>query len=86
MCWQSQPGDMQHGLPLLFFSGQGTALSRQQVLMSDKVLENYIRQRYQSPPQLTGNSWPGKEVKPTLMGINFYRRAIELQEKYKSAE
>jgi len=50
--------------------------------MSDKVLENYIRQLIEAhhSPQVTV-AWQGGE--PTLMGINFYRRAIELQEKYR---
>ncbi|AAM06025.1 TPA: anaerobic sulfatase maturase [Methanosarcina acetivorans] len=50
--------------------------------MSDEVLENYIRQLIaaHSSPQVT-IAWQGGE--PTLMGIDFYRRAIELQEKYK---
>jgi uncharacterized protein len=50
--------------------------------MSDEVLENYIRQLIaaHSSPQVTV-AWQGGE--PTLMGIDFYRRAIELQEKYR---
>jgi uncharacterized protein len=50
--------------------------------MSDEVLENYIRQliaAHRSPQVTVG--WQGGE--PTLMGIDFYRRAIELQEKYR---
>lgn len=50
--------------------------------MSDKVLENYIRQLIEAhhSSQVT-IAWQGGE--PTLMGIDFYRRAIELQEKYR---
>ncbi|MGB9939558.1 anaerobic sulfatase maturase [Methanosarcina sp.] len=50
--------------------------------MSDEVLENYIRQLIEAhrSPQVTV-AWQGGE--PTLMGIGFYRRAIELQEKYR---
>jgi len=50
--------------------------------MSDEVLENYIRQLIKAHrnPQVTV-AWQGGE--PTLMGIDFYRRAIELQEKYR---
>ncbi|WP_048155388.1 anaerobic sulfatase maturase [Methanosarcina sp. Kolksee] len=50
--------------------------------MSDEVLGNYIRQLIAAhrSPQVTV-AWQGGE--PTLMGIDFYRRAIELQEKYK---
>ncbi len=50
--------------------------------MSDEILENYIRQLIaaHSSPQVTV-AWQGGE--PTLMGIDFYRRAIELQEKHR---
>ena len=50
--------------------------------MSDEVLENYIRQLITAhrSPQVTV-AWQGGD--PTLMGIDFYRRAIELQEKYR---
>lgn len=50
--------------------------------MSDEVLESYIRQLIKAhlSPQVTV-AWQGGE--PTLMGIDFYRRAIELQEKYR---
>ena len=50
--------------------------------MSDEVLETYIRQliEYHRSPQVTV-AWQGGE--PTLMGIEFYRQAIEYQKKYK---
>ncbi len=50
--------------------------------MSDEVLEGYIRQLIQS--HLTNQvniAWQGGE--PTLMGLDFYRRAIALAEKYR---
>ena len=49
--------------------------------MSDEVLEAFTRQYIES--QLSSEivfGWQGGE--PTLMGIDFYRRAIEFQEKY----
>ena len=50
--------------------------------MSDDVLENYIRQLIEThrSNQVTV-AWQGGE--PTLMGVDFYRRAIEYQEKYR---
>jgi uncharacterized protein len=50
--------------------------------MSDEVLENYIRQLIEGhrSPEVTV-AWQGGE--PTLMGLDFYRRAIELQDKYR---
>jgi uncharacterized protein len=48
--------------------------------MSDEVLENYIRQLIESHrSDKVTVAWQGGE--PTLMGVDFYRRAIELQEK-----
>ena len=50
--------------------------------MSDEVLENYIRQLIEGhrTPQVTV-AWQGGE--PTLMGLDFYRRAIEFQNKFR---
>jgi len=50
--------------------------------MSDDVLEAYIRQLIEThrSNQVTV-AWQGGE--PTLMGIDFYRKAIEYQEKYR---
>ena len=50
--------------------------------MSDEVLESYIRQLIESHrTDKVTVAWQGGE--PTLMGINFFRRAIACQEKYK---
>jgi uncharacterized protein len=50
--------------------------------MSDELLERYIRQLIESHQvdQVTV-AWQGGE--PTLMGLGFYRRAIDLEEKYR---
>ena len=50
--------------------------------MSDDVLDRYIRQLIEahSSPVVTV-AWQGGE--PTLMGLDFYRRAIEIQEQYR---
>jgi uncharacterized protein len=49
--------------------------------MSDEVLENYIRQNINAQPgENVIFSWQGGE--PTLLGLDFYRRAIELQQHY----
>jgi uncharacterized protein len=49
--------------------------------MSDELLETFTRQYIaaQQVPQVTF-AWQGGE--PTLMGLDFYRRAVELQEQY----
>ncbi|MBC8253606.1 MAG: anaerobic sulfatase maturase [Ardenticatenia bacterium] len=50
--------------------------------MSDEMLETYIRQLIEShrTKEVTV-AWQGGE--PTLMGIDFYRRAIEYQDRYR---
>jgi uncharacterized protein len=49
--------------------------------MSDETLEAYVRQYIQSQdvPEVAF-AWQGGE--PTLMGLDFFRRAVELQQKY----
>jgi uncharacterized protein len=49
--------------------------------MSDEVHEAYIKQLFESHqvPQVTV-AWQGGE--PTLMGLDFFRRSLELQKKY----
>ena len=49
--------------------------------MRDEVLEAYIRQYVQAQPgQHVSFAWQGGE--PTLLGISFFERAIELQKKH----
>ncbi len=49
--------------------------------MSDEVLERYVSQyiEAQDVPQVNF-AWQGGE--PTLMGVDFYRKAVELQKRY----
>ena len=49
--------------------------------MSDEVHEAYIRQLFEAHqvPRVTV-AWQGGE--PTLMGLDFFRRSVELQKKY----
>ncbi len=49
--------------------------------MSDELLETYIRQMIEShrAPEVT-IAWQGGE--PTLMGLEFYRRAVALEKRY----
>ena len=49
--------------------------------MSDEVLETYIRKtaEYQTVPELL-YAWQGGE--PTMMGLDFFRTALELEKQY----
>ena len=49
--------------------------------MSDEMMEAYIRQTIEGHrvPEVT-IAWQGGE--PTLMGLDFYRRAVEVEKKY----
>lgn len=48
--------------------------------MSDQVLEAYTRQYLQAMPVRAEFGWQGGE--PTLAGLDFFKRAIELQRQY----
>ena len=49
--------------------------------MSDEVLEEYIRQYIQAQPAPEIHfAWQGGE--PTLLGVEFFRKAVELQQKH----
>ena len=53
--------------------------------MKDEILEAYIRQTIES--QQTSEvtvAWQGGE--PTLMGLDFFRRSIELEKKYQKPD
>ena len=49
--------------------------------MSDQVLESYIRQYIEAHDTLVVNfAWQGGE--PTLLGVDFFRRVVELEKRY----
>lgn len=50
-------------------------------IMSDEVMESYVRQTIASQPMdSTVIAWQGGE--PTLMGLDFFRRVMEVEKKY----
>jgi uncharacterized protein len=49
--------------------------------MNDTVLENFIRQQLEAQGEQATIAWQGGE--PTLMGLKFFRRAIELTNQYR---
>lgn len=53
--------------------------------MSDEVLEAYIRKYMESQPgPVVGFDWQGGE--PTLMGVDFFQRALDLQKRYSNGK
>ena len=65
-----------------FFLDKELLYPNSQFRMNDETLEAYIRQLIEShrSSQVTV-AWQGGE--PTLMGLDFYRKAIYFQEKYR---
>ncbi|MCE5278920.1 MAG: anaerobic sulfatase maturase [Planctomycetaceae bacterium] len=53
-------------------------------MMSDAVLDSYTRQYIQTQPQQCEFGWQGGE--PTLAGIDFFRKAVDLQTQYNLGE
>ena len=51
--------------------------------MSEEVLEKLIKDYMQLRFPIAGFAWQGGE--PTLMGLDFYKKAVELQKKYGAA-
>jgi len=49
--------------------------------MHDDLLETYVRQLLESQPERVQVAWQGGE--PTLMGVDFFERMVELVEKYR---
>ena len=65
-----------------FLSKENLYPARESKLMSEAVLETYIRQLFQaSPGPQVEVAWQGGE--PMLRGIDFFRRSVELAEKYR---
>jgi len=65
-----------------FFLSKEALYPNEKRRMSEGTLENYVRQLLEShrSPQVTV-AWQGGE--PTLMGLDFFRRSVELVEKHR---
>jgi len=65
-----------------FFLDKEALYPNSKFRMSDELLETYIRQLIEShKTNEVALAWQGGE--PTLMGLDFYRRAVALAEKYR---
>ena len=69
------------GCRYCFYSSREGLYPGSDFRMSKKLLESYIRQHIEAhrAPEIIF-SWQGGE--PTLMGLDFFRRAVSLQQKY----
>ncbi len=65
-----------------FFLSKDSLYPEEKTRMPDAVLEAYIRQRLDAPLHEEINiAWQGGE--PTIMGLDFFRRAMDLVAKYR---
>jgi uncharacterized protein len=68
-----------------FFLSKDQLYPNERTRMSDEVLEAYIRQRLSQANEPEINiAWQGGE--PTIMGLEFFERAVALTEKYRKPE
>ena len=63
-----------------FYKTRSPEFGRGKQRMNDEVLEKLIQDYMRLNFPVAGFAWQGGE--PTLMGIDFYRRVVELQKKY----
>jgi uncharacterized protein len=63
-----------------FYKSRAPQIGTGRQRMSDDVLEKLIKDYLGLRFPMSGFAWQGGE--PTLMGLDFYRRAVELQKKY----
>ncbi len=63
-----------------FYKDRAPEFGRGKQRMSDEVLEKLVKDYMQLGFPVSGFAWQGGE--PTLMGVDFFRRAVELQKKY----
>jgi uncharacterized protein len=63
-----------------FYKDRAAEFGRGKQRMSDEVLARLIKDYMQLGFGVVGFAWQGGE--PTLMGVDFFRKAVELQKKY----
>ncbi len=63
-----------------FYKNRAPEIGRGRQRMTDRVLERLVKDYMALNFPVSGFSWQGGE--PTLMGLDFYKRVVELQQKY----
>ena len=82
ICWPNPGAICNLDCAYCFFLDKEVFYPGSKFRMSDDVLEQYIRQLIESHQTDSVNiAWQGGE--PTLMGLDFFRRAMALVEKYR---
>ncbi len=66
-----------------FYKGRDAQFGQGRQRMSDAVLEKMVEEYMTLGFPLAGFAWQGGE--PTLMGVDFFRKAVELQKRYGQA-
>jgi len=66
-----------------FYKGRDASVGTGRQRMSGEVLETLVRDYMRLGFPVVGFAWQGGE--PTLMGVDFFTKAVELQKKYGSA-
>jgi len=64
-----------------FFLSKEALYPESDFRMHDDLLEIYVRQLLEAQPEQVAIAWQGGE--PTLMGVEFFRRTMDLVEKYR---
>ena len=64
-----------------FFLSKESLYPGSEFRMADDLLELYLRQLLESQPEQVTIAWQGGE--PTLMGLEFFQRAMDLVEKHR---
>jgi len=73
------------GCRYCFFLSKENLYPRESPRMDEATLESYLRQLMESSPrQQVEVSWQGGE--PMLRGLDFFRRSVELAERYRKAD
>lgn len=66
-----------------FYKHRAPQVGQGRQRMSDEVLEKLVKDYIELRLPFSGFAWQGGE--PTLMGLDFYKKAVELQERYGAA-
>jgi uncharacterized protein len=66
-----------------FYKHRAPQVGQGKQRMSDEVLERLVKDYMELRLPFSGFAWQGGE--PTLMGLDFYKKAVEMQEKYGAA-